>query len=145
MRSIVYLWILVFQAGCATVPCPPAHLNFEAERDTGLRGQVLRGPVCPGPSRLDRPECEEAPFSATFLVFWGEVYVRWGEYVGGCQVGAFRSDEYGRFEIALPPGRYTIYPDADAGLVNPSMQRQLVEVGPEGFTEVTLRFDTGMR
>ena len=145
MKPFVRLGVLMLLAGCATVPCPPPDLDFDAAADTGLRGQVLSGPRCGGAVSPNDPECIEGPFSATFLVFWGDVDRRWGEYVGGCQVAAFHANEEGRFELALPPGRYTIFPGEDAGLVRSIIQRRLVEVEPGGLTEVTLRYFTGIR
>jgi hypothetical protein len=98
----------------------------------GIRGTVLWGPVAPGPARAG--EAEEAPLSATFAVF------RAAEKVGG-----FKSDDKGRFELSLPAGVYLIVPDNKTPVPNPQGQKTRVTVAAQGFTEVTIRLDTGMR
>ncbi|HYE96133.1 MAG TPA: hypothetical protein VD962_07970 [Rubricoccaceae bacterium] len=100
--------------------------------ETGLRGQVLRGPI--QPVCQEGEPCEDAPFAATFYV-----------YRGSRRIATFRSDAEGRFEIALAPGAYGIVPDEDAPVMAPASQRQEVVVAREGVTEVTLHFDTGIR
>ena len=111
--------------------CSPASVLIEPG-ETGLRGQVLRGPIQPV-CQEDEP-CEDAPFAATFHV-----------YRGARRVATFRSGDDGRFEVVLDPGTYTVVPDADAPLLAPEQQRQEVVVEADGVTEVTLRYDTGIR
>jgi len=101
--------------------------------NTGIRGQVLMGPVTPGPQREGEPD--EAPFSALFHVLDDE----------DVEVARFESDEDGRFEVALAPADYTIVPDTSAPIMNPTRQRHEVTVPQEDYAEVTLRFDTGLR
>ena len=100
--------------------------------ETGIRGTVLWGPVKPGPTRFGQDD--EAPLSATFLVFAAEhVTVR------------FESDKKGYFEVLLPAGDYTIVPNKGTPIPAPQSQSKPVSVPTDGFVEVTLRFDTGMR
>lgn len=108
--------------------CSPAIHN---PPETGLEGQVLRGPITPVCTESN--PCE-APFSAWFNVLKDDR-----------QVARFQSDGYGKFAIALDPGNYTIVPDSLAPLMQPQRQRQEVEVQREGITLVTLHFDTGIR
>ena len=77
---------------------------------------------------------DEAPFRAYFHV------LDWER-----EVARFESDEKGRFEVPLGPGEYTIVPDKSAPILFPHQQKKAVTVPEEGFAEVTLRFDTGMR
>lgn len=100
--------------------------------DTGLRGTVLWGPVCPGPTRVGHSD--EAPFSATFIVLAAER-----------EVARFRSDKNGHFEVALPAGDYVIVPENSTPIPAPQSQAKSVNVPEDSFAEVTLRFDTGMR
>jgi len=100
--------------------------------DTGLRGTVLWGPVCPGPTRVGHSD--EAPFSATFIVLAAER-----------EVARFRSDKNGHFEVALPAGDYVIVPENSTPIPAPQSQAKSVNVPDDSFAEVTLRFDTGMR
>jgi hypothetical protein len=100
--------------------------------ETGVRGTVLWGPVEPGPTKVGQND--EAPFSATFIVFAGE-----------SQVAQFKSDKNGNFEVLLPAGDYTIAPDKSTPVPAPQSQAKTVTVPEDGFAVVTLRFDTGMR
>ena len=80
-------------------------------------------------------QSHEAPFRASFQVLDGENKL----------VMSFTSDENGRFMILLPPGEYTIVPDASAPILRARHQRKTVTVPADGFTDVILKFDTGMR
>jgi hypothetical protein len=100
--------------------------------ETGVRGTVLSGPVKPGPARVG--QSDEAPFSATFIVLAAER-----------EVARFKSDKKGHFEVALPAGDYVIVPDNSTPIPAPQSQAKSVIVPEDGFAEVTLRFDTGMR
>jgi hypothetical protein len=98
---------------------------------TGLTGTALRGPIT--------PVCQEnvpcdGPLTARFDVL-----------SAGSVIGAFRSDEEGKFLVRLPPGVYSIRPAANAPIMNPATQVKTVTVNPEGLTEITLSFDTGIR
>jgi len=99
--------------------------------ETGVRGTVLWGPVRPGPERLG--QSDEAPLSATFLVFDGER-----------EVARFKSNSKGCFEVLLPAGDYTILPEKSTPIIGPQRKKKKVTVPADGFLEVTLRFDTGM-
>lgn len=99
--------------------------------DTGLQGQVIRGPITP--VCTENEPCD-APFSAWFIVLKDDR-----------EVSRFESDNDGKFTVALDPGVYTIVPDNSAPLMHPQQQRKEVEVQTEGMTQVTLYFDTGIR
>lgn len=99
--------------------------------DTGLEGQVLRGPITP--VCTENEPCD-APFSAWFIVLKDDQ-----------EVTRFQSDIQGEFTVALDPDVYSIVPDSSAPLMQPKQQRQEVEVQPEGITHVSLHFDTGIR
>lgn len=109
--------------GCASTTPSPV---------TGLTGVVLRGPVTPV-CRVDVP-CD-APFSASFIV-----------QRSGRTVAQFQSDAAGQFTVFLPPGAYTVTPNADAPIILPSSQTKQVNVEDTGtLTTVRLMFDTGIR
>ena len=57
----------------------------------------------------------------------------------------FKSDDKGYFEVPLPAGVYTIVPDKSTPIPFPGQQKKTVTVPEDGFTVVTLRFDTGMK
>jgi hypothetical protein len=100
--------------------------------ETGIRGTVLWGPVQPGPARFG--EKQEAPLRASFYVL-----------SSGRKVASFESCDNGTFEVPLPPGEYTIVPDASTPMPFPQRQKKTVAVPDDGFATVVLRFDTGMR
>ena len=100
---------------------------------TGVRGVVLRGPVAPGPEPVGG--ASEAPFAALFHVLDRS----------GAEVARFQSDGEGRFEVALREGMYEVVPDDSAPLLDPAGQRRDVTVPEDGYADVVLHFDTGLR
>ena len=110
----------------------PADLGASAS-ETGISGQVLMGPIVPGPERPG--QVNEAPFAALFNVLRSD----------GSTAGRFESNDDGYFRISLPPGEYMIAPDASAPFPNAEQQAKSVTVPEHGFADVILRFDTGIR
>ena len=100
---------------------------------TGITGQVLMGPIVPGPEVPG--QINEAPLSALFNVLNS----------AGNAAARFKSDDNGNFTVLLAPGDYTIVPDASAPLPYPEQQQQFATVPENGFADVILRFDTGIR
>jgi hypothetical protein len=112
----------------------PLHADTPVNADeTGIKGTVLMGPVRPGPVMAG--QSDEAPFRASFHVL----------DVDNKSVTRFESDENGCFTVLLPPGEYTIVPDASAPFPHTRRQRKTVTVPEDGYADVVLRFDTGMR
>ena len=101
--------------------------------ETGIRGTIMLSPMRPGPAVQGQKN--EAPFSASFHVL----------DVDDKAVAHFESDKNGFFTVLLPPGKYTII--ADASVPNPLIRRQrkTVTVPEDGFADITLKFDSGMR
>lgn len=120
------LFFLVFAA--MFLSCTPETNNA---LETGLQGQVLRGPITPV-CKVDEP-CD-APFSAEFTVLKNDRVV-----------SRFQSDSHGDFTVGLDPGLYIVVPDSTAPLMLPQQQQREVAVQPNGMTPVTLHFDTGIR
>jgi len=127
---VILIGMLLSVAGCGSQGGSGA-LGDLAGGETGLEGVVLRGPIQPV-CMVDQP-CD-APFSAAFVVSQGDR-----------EIARFRSDSAGHFRVALPPGGYSVVPEDSAPLMFPHLQRHEVEVGSEGYTTVTLSFDTGIR
>ncbi len=128
-RILIYVAFILsamFLVGCLLATTPAI------TDETGIKGKVLRGPTVPGPSIAG--ESDEAPFHASFHVLDSKK-----------AVARFESDENGNFKVLLPPGEYTIVPDASAPIPYPKRQTKDVTVPEDGFADVTLRFDTGMR
>jgi hypothetical protein len=125
-----YVWLILaanFLAGSVHATTPATEI------ETGIKGQVMMGPITPGPAVVGA--ADEAPFRAVFQVFDAESKL----------VTRFKSDENGNFTVPLPPGNYTIVPDKSAPFPYPGQQRKTVKVPEGGFADVVLRFDSGMR
>lgn len=123
--GFLFVLLTLALAACtdiAPTPTPPP--------DSGVRGQVLIGPMCPV-VREGTP-CPDQPFQATVAVV----------DEAGVTLTAFRSGEDGRFRVALPPGRYTLVPQPDGIRHAPEVR---VEVPPGEFVEVTVTYDSGIR
>ena len=115
---------------------PPQNVTFEA--NSGIEGKALLGPVCPGPQVAGGTEatrCADQPYQATFEVLDEK----------GSVVTTFRTDDNGRFEVALSPGTFTIVPETNPNAVLPSASAQTVSVTEGEFTQITINFDTGIR
>ena len=124
------LLLMLFCIGCQAVE---DGISSTDTGTSGIQGRMMRGPMCPA---IDSAEpCPDAPLSASFDVFDSR----------GQRVARFDSDEQGHFKVALAPGVYTIVPAEDAPLIQPTLQKEQVEVSASQFVEVTLRFDTGIR
>ncbi len=118
---------------CTTAPSTLVYGQCSVFPDTatGLSGVVMRGPTTPVCSNTE--PCD-APFSAEFQIKENNV-----------TVGVFRSDSEGCFAVQVPPGNYDVVPDPDSPILSPQSQTKAVTVGPDGWTQVELVFDTGIR
>jgi len=112
-------------ACCAQRSTPPA---------SGIAGTVMKGPMCPGPRRREWP-CPDQPVSGVFQVLDAEQKM----------AGSFRSDEAGKFQLALPPGQYTVVPEGVDARTNPLGGSSRITVLEGEVTQVALRWDTGIR
>ncbi len=108
-------------------------VNAVSADATGIKGQVLMGPIVPGPEVPG--QINEAPLSALFNVFDSS----------NNAVARFESDKNGNFIVLVAPGEYTIVPDATTPIPYPEDQQKLATVPNNGFAEVILSFDTGIR
>ena len=100
---------------------------------SGIRGVVTLGPTCEGATRAS--PCIK-PYRAR-LIFLDQNDDVVGEVVSGTD---------GTFELALPPGIYTIQPaPPENGDPFPVGQAMSVVVGEEEYTDVGVDYDTGIR
>jgi hypothetical protein len=60
-------------------------------------------------------------------------------------VARFESDKNGNFIVLLAPGDITIVPDASTPIPYPEQQMKFATVPEDGFAEIVLNFDTGIR
>lgn len=115
---------------------PPPSVTLDSS--SGIRGQALRGPVCPGPQIEEGPEateCADQPYQATFDVLDENEMV----------ITTFQTDEDGRFKVALAPANYTMVDRTDPNELFPRAEAEEVTVQEGEFSEVTIIFDTGIR
>jgi hypothetical protein len=105
----------------------------ESASSSGVRGQVLLGPTCP--VEQEGSPCPDEPV--------GGVEVR--ALTDGEAIAQTTSGEDGRFELELPPGRYTL--EAVVGPDGPGMFAKpvAVTVTAGAFVEVVVPVDSGIR
>jgi hypothetical protein len=106
-------------AVAATAGKPPA---------SGVRGVLRLSHGCPGPARADeKRRCDFAGANVVIRAYGSATYAL---------AGADRTDAAGRFEIALPPGRYLVQPDLPAAKSKP----EVVSVRRGAWATITLRY-----
>jgi hypothetical protein len=123
--AIVGVALLVVATGCASSDL----LGPDALQ--GIDGMVLLGPQCPV-QRQDDP-CPDLPYQA-----WIQVRRR-----GGGFVTRVRSGDDGRFRLGLRPGTYLLDPESGSPFPSATDEEAVVESGV--YTDVVIRFDTGIR
>lgn len=107
-----------------------------APYDSGVKGAVLLGPVCPVVIEPPDPQCDDKPYETTVQVI----------RIGSPQSSPFataKTDKEGRFQIMLPPGEYGIQPLG--GTVYPRCETVTITVKPKEIQELYLSCDTGIR
>ena len=116
-------------------PCAPPDATPDgttvAPTASGIQGQVFIGPTCPV-VRLGQ-DCADRPYQASIAVLNAD----------GTLVTRVQTDEQGRFRIKLAPGDYTLHPESPRAL--PRAQDQPVRVTEGQFTQVEIRYDSGIR
>jgi hypothetical protein len=101
---------------------------------SGIVGKAVAGPVCPV-VRANDPNCDPRPIPDAVVVVHS---------LDGAEVARTRTDAGGAFEVALPPGSYTVGGDNAPGFpIAPAPVA--VTVVANNQTAVTLLFDTGIR
>lgn len=102
--------------------------------DSGVEGIVTVGPACPVVDS-DRP-CAPRPYSTMLVI---------REALSGDVVTEAESDSAGRFRVALPPGQYLLEPLGPTVVTEPTAAPVRFTVESGVYTQVALRFDTGVR
>ena len=122
--------VLLGLAACGAAPAAPRPTATPAP--SGITGQVLQGPRCPGPTRREQP-CPDRPLAATLAILDPDRQL----------VTQVRSDAQGHFRVRLPPGTYRLVPRSPGGLSHAPEQTVVVRAG--AVTPITVTYDTGMR
>jgi hypothetical protein len=113
-------------AGCSSGPGP----------DSGIRGEVLYGPVCPVETDPPQEDCADRPYETELAVMTED-----GEDV----VELFGSDADGSFEVRVEPGRYVIRSVPGSQQPPSCSTQETVVVEEDRFTETTVHCDSGIR
>lgn len=101
---------------------------------TGIRGSAVAGPSCP-------LESTASPCRPTGVVAHLAV-----SRVSGSQVLAQTdSAADGHFTLAVPPGRYVVTATLTNGVPSPQTLHRSVTVASQGFVDITMTFDSGIR
>src|SRR5207249_6409258 len=98
--------------------------------NSGIEGQVTLGPLTP----IQRPgKTNYRSYQTTITVLnkKGEIITK------------FQSGEDGRFRVNLKPGVYVLRPESSRSL--PRAPEQTVAVSENKFTQVSIRYDSGIR
>jgi hypothetical protein len=102
-----------------------------------LAGQVLIGPTCPGPVRVDRlGQCQDKPYAATLSIQTPD---------GTQELTQVSTDDQGQFSVDLDPGSYLVVPLTPPGQILPRGIPQTVDVMSGQTTTITVQFDSGIR
>ena len=120
---------VMLSAGALLAISPASGVSYQV--DSGIRGRVLLAPTCP----VQRPgrSCTR-PYQAWMTI---------RREPSGAVALRVRSSPAGRFTARLPAGGYRLQPHNARPF--PRARPQTVTVDPHRFTEVTVRFDTGIR
>ncbi len=124
-RRLLFGLALVLLAACGPQRTPLP--------DSGIEGQVLLGPACPGPVQKGSTNCADKPYQATLTVLTPAHQ----------KVTQFTTDADGRFRVNLEPGNYILHPESSNTLPHGSEQKFTVAAGQ--FTELVVQYDSGMR
>lgn len=127
VNSIDASLILQFVAGLSDHPGGPPLI------ESGVRGLVTIGPICPVMQK--GVPCPDLPFSATIVIEDG----------AGDEITRVRSGDDGIFEVSLDPGSYVLVPESPNPGVPPMAEEQAVVVVADAYTDVLVRYDSGIR
>ena len=101
-------------------------------RASGIEGTIVVSPIRPGPIMKDEGTGVAPVRNTRFVVKAGDATVK-----------TFTTDGEGRFQVALPPGRYVVVPEG--GVPPIGRWRFEVDVVPDQVTKVNWAADSGMR
>lgn len=100
------------------------------DMSSGIAGEVVLRPISP----VERPgTINQRPYAASIHV----------TDAAGRTVADVRSAADGRFQLALEPGTYVVYPESEAAY--PQAQPQRVIVIEHRMTPVRIVYDSGIR
>lgn len=144
MKSFIFVALLVIgvpgpvfgAAGTNAIsPVKPSSTATNSTFQSGIRGQVMAGPISPV-ERLGHPNTRPLPSAVITVQSEGS----------SKEIARQKADDQGRFTVALPKGSYLLVPlPPRPGSSRPHGSPQSVKVESNKFTEVTVHYDTGIR
>jgi hypothetical protein len=123
--------VLFLLAGCAT---SGPNASPSAAEGSGVQGRTTIDGGCPV-IRADTP-CPDKPLPARITVT---------ATGSDTAITTVTTGADGQFRIPLPAGTYLLHPDNVDAARYPTAQPATVTVRPGEFTQVTIRFDSGIR
>ncbi|MFH1194003.1 MAG: hypothetical protein V1661_03335 [bacterium] len=102
--------------------------------DSGIRGTIILGPICPVQRIPPDPNCADKPYQTRVTIFRSGDLQNPFVFVD--------SDANGTFSASLPPGKYTLRAGEN---ILPRCDRPQVTIGPQTFTSIIITCDTGIR
>ena len=117
--------LLFTLSACGLAPATPG---------TGIRGQVLLGPLCP--VEVEGQPCPDQPYATRLVVTTVD---------GARELKQFSSNVDGGFLVNVPAGEYAIRSAAAAEVLPYCATNETVIVRPGGYTEAIVYCDTGIR
>src|SRR5574341_1713070 len=102
---------------------------------SGIKGNVVQGPVCPVETDPPQPECAPRPYAATIQVW---------DAGRTTMLTEFTADEQGRFKVQLEPGDYSVEPQGEGLFPQPPRPFSVTVLANE-FVQLEIEYDTGIR
>jgi len=103
--------------------------------NSGIKGSVVLAPGCPPIRQPSLCKSKVKPFQGTLLVL----------KKGALKGLTVTPDKDGHFRISLGSGVYVVRPIQPRPGIPPFGKEKIVNVKEGAFTEVTIRYDTGIR
>lgn len=127
-KKIIIVSVIVLFAATVLIN---RHNVTNKEVRSGIYGNAMIGPTCPGPQR---------PGEVCSKPYQGEIVVK--SQKGSIEITTFETNVNGEFKVALPSGAYVL---ESGSVMQFPLLHQIVEVRPDEYTQVTLDLDTGIR
>ena len=125
-------FVSVIAATISALFCMTAMAETSIPGKSGIEGIILVSPIQPGPIRKDEGPTAAPVRDTQFLVKAGDAIA-----------AKFSTDGEGRFQVALPPGRYVVTPPGAAPPIG--RWRFEADVVAGQVTKVTWTADSSMR
>jgi len=133
-------------------PQPSSATLLNSNAPSGIRGKVVEGPIAPTnqvtqakggygkPMQKPTPQTAAQQTQSTYRPL-GKSIISVRPANGGAELARKTTDEDGRFEIPLKPGRYLVVPMPPPPRQPPPGKNQLVLVNTNAMADIIVTFD----